>query len=843
MRNFDFTPDPRVLIALTHTAISPMDALCELIDNSIDSFYSARLHGNPIENPIINIRLPRRSEVEAGTGVIYIRDNGPGMSPDDAEKAIKAGFSSNNQYDALGLFGMGFNISTGKFGIVTTLLTSQKKSPSYLKTVINLSELAKTRNYSLPVEVIEKGINTPFDADGSGTIVEIRDWWPEGNANSGFILKLIRYGLPKIREEIGRRYATLLRQRKMRISINDELCEPYEHCVWSEKRSVVRNGVEIPAKIVIDKVVGTSKRCTKCKTIIDDTADKCPACDAVTFRTIEERITGWIGIQRFDHESNFGIDLIRNGRTIRPAEKSAFFEYVDDLKNLTKDYPIDQQYGRIVGEIHLDFVPVDFSKQDFNRSSIEWQKSMEYLRGNSSLQPKKPGADENNSPLFKLYQGYRRVRKFGRGDMYMGSWDPTTKQAQRISRKTEEEYYQKFKDRVPGYFDDEEWWKLVESADVPPAEPLPACPTCGSQNLKEAEVCSVCSAILHGKKCIDSACGATIPASAVSCPCCGKSQIAEVINPWKCDVCGKKNIATDDICKSCKSPRGTTSPISADELLKNSDKIDSLSIENLVVPLTNQQKSAPLNIEVYSTRQALETPRMKGSVPVISVKKPQSIQVFLDLSHPYFTECGLSKEQLVASEIALYVFNAGHSGLNNYPEHNISNIVWSVLQTAWKDSITISAETVYADAKCLLEEIRGELAANLGMDARNYCDLMTDEEKRAFARTFITNISEVAKLMESGKYLNYVPFSFILTLFNDDPKLFFDGKVWNTSISDVTDSGFFDADTYRKIVDQVIQKYKCVLQELIINYENQASDLIDLQRMRLGIDFLRREMK
>ena len=38
----NLTPDPKVLIALTHTDIKPLDALCELIDNAIDSFSSAK---------------------------------------------------------------------------------------------------------------------------------------------------------------------------------------------------------------------------------------------------------------------------------------------------------------------------------------------------------------------------------------------------------------------------------------------------------------------------------------------------------------------------------------------------------------------------------------------------------------------------------------------------------------------------------------------------------------------------------------------------------------------------------------------------------------------------------
>ena len=47
MTEFDLTPDPKVLIALTHTPLQPLDALCELIDNAIDSFNAAKLQGLP----------------------------------------------------------------------------------------------------------------------------------------------------------------------------------------------------------------------------------------------------------------------------------------------------------------------------------------------------------------------------------------------------------------------------------------------------------------------------------------------------------------------------------------------------------------------------------------------------------------------------------------------------------------------------------------------------------------------------------------------------------------------------------------------------------------------------
>ena len=137
---FDFTPDPKVLIALTHTPMQPLDALCELIDNAIDSFYSAKIQGLTVDNPVVVVTLPSRKHLSVNSGVLRIQDNGPGLTAENAEKAIKAGFSGNNPYDTLGLFGMGFNISTGKLGNVTTFMTARADSATYIKTIINLEK-------------------------------------------------------------------------------------------------------------------------------------------------------------------------------------------------------------------------------------------------------------------------------------------------------------------------------------------------------------------------------------------------------------------------------------------------------------------------------------------------------------------------------------------------------------------------------------------------------------------------------------------------------------------------------------------------------------------------------
>ena len=205
----NLTPDPKVLIALTHTHIQPFDALCELIDNSIDSFSAAKLQGSPISAPVVRIDLPKLSEIDSNKGVIRISDNGPGLSVESTEKALRAGFSGNNPYDTLGLFGMGFNISTGKLGSVTTFYN-------------------ETKNYQVVANLINK------NEISHGTIIEVSNWWPEGNSNRGFIKALVQYGAKKIRQELGRRYSTILREDEIKIFVNETPCEPFEHCVWGD---------------------------------------------------------------------------------------------------------------------------------------------------------------------------------------------------------------------------------------------------------------------------------------------------------------------------------------------------------------------------------------------------------------------------------------------------------------------------------------------------------------------------------------------------------------------------------------------------------------------------------
>lgn len=835
MFEFDLTPDPKVLIALTHTPLQPLDALCELIDNAIDSFHVAKLQGAPIDFPLVVVELPGTAEINRGEGAIRIRDNGPGLTADLAEKALRAGYSGNRPYDSLGLFGMGFNISSGKLGRVTRFLTARKEDDNAIEVVVDLIALQSQRHYKVPVKAVAKPPEFSH-----GTLVEVRGWWPEGNPNNGFIKKLVSYGKNEIRRQIGRRYATIFNQEKVRILVNGDACEPFEHCAWDSSRSLERRGAgQIPAVFSFNHVVGNQTRCSNCNDLIPDGESICPTCGSASFSTLEERIRGWVGIQRFDDANEFGIDLVRNGRAIRIAEKSAFFEFTDELKKVIKDYPIDSIYGRIIGEVHLNHVPVDFLKQDFQRSSPEWQRAISFLRGESSLQPTQPGADNNQSPIFKLYQGYRKVRTPGKADMYMGYWDVAEDKPKRVSREIEKEFYEKFKSKLPGFYDDAEWWKLVEQADQRPLPELVECPECQAQNLKEQEQCQVCGFVLIGKPCINPDCGKTIAKSAVLCGFCGMSQIPEFEEPWKCEVCGEGNPAEAETCRRCTKSRGTEHPASLSFLTQNADKDDELSIPGCSITLVDGTYNPPIDVITSVTRIPIETSWQGARIPVLTFKGEQLI-VFVDKNHPLFKTYRMRPEAMVAAEVAQYLFETNRRLLSqrHSEAHSVSNLTWLILEKRWADTLEDSADDIKSDIRNLFEAVRGRLPALTRDRAEDLFDDLTETQKKSMVARMLgrsLDISKLGQMKLTGDYLPYVDEETVVEIFRKLPAVFFDGGVWNMAYATITD---LPEPVLREVQCRIVAKHLNCLEDCAGFLSYDTPENLISQRARASVDFL-----
>ncbi|MDD9852138.1 MAG: ATP-binding protein [Gammaproteobacteria bacterium] len=834
MKPINLQPGPQILMALTHTAMKPIDALCELIDNAIDSFSESADRGEPVKHPEIRIDLPTKRQLNDGAGILRVRDNGPGMTLDAAARALTAGYSGNNPYDRLGLFGMGLNIATSKFSKRTTLITSTSDSATALKVTVDLEKLRAQDNYQVTPEHVEKGNLFP---SGHGTVIELDSWWQEGNPNADFPAKLVEHRPAKIRDIVGRRYATILRQAegKIKILIDGEACPPFEHCVWDKSRSVKRGGARVPAKIEFDKVLGNQIRCENCRSLMDE-RKPCPDCKLTSFRKIPRKVCGWVGVQRYDDQNHYGIDIVRNGRAIRVLEQDAFFTFTDELGNSIKDYPIDSPYGRIVGEVHLDHVPVDFAKQNFQRSSPEWMEAMKFIRGESSLQPRQIGANENTSPVFRIYQGYRRVRNPGRRDMYMGFWNKDKGKPDRISREVERGFLEKFRRKDKGYYDDSKWWEKVEEADREPIEDMVVC-SCGMQLLYSAEVCESCGNILRPTKCIK--CGKEIALSEDTCRHCGQSQIPE--GPWACNICGLTTNPPDaENCNRCREKKGAVNPFSLEVLLQKSDKDDGLSIDEVSVRYADGNSTATIRLEVFIMQSPLRGFGMHLPAVVFSGEGAATVQMFLDKTHSLFTSLQVRPEHVVASELAhlKHAKNAGLAGGRYKAAHTLTTIDAGILEKYWGDALSDSTENVQKDITKMLDDIRAKLPGIFQKEAEDVYSGLSEQDEMDMIkrlREMGEDISSIPGLKSSGGFLMYVSPETVLSLLKSHTGLFFDGSVFKDlykNIPDVADANL------SAIQSEVRKTYINCLEDCVsfLGYTNPGQIIV--RRARASYEFL-----
>ena len=113
-------PSPRILKMLGQIEFAEWQCLAELIDNSIDALRQASASGQYNLSPedfCIEVFLPEFQNDPNAT--VEVTDHAPGMNSDMLQQAVRAGWSGNDQFDQLGLFGMGFNVATARLGRVT----------------------------------------------------------------------------------------------------------------------------------------------------------------------------------------------------------------------------------------------------------------------------------------------------------------------------------------------------------------------------------------------------------------------------------------------------------------------------------------------------------------------------------------------------------------------------------------------------------------------------------------------------------------------------------------------------------------------------------------------------
>jgi hypothetical protein len=412
----DLAPSPRLLEMLGEIPFKHWQCFAELIDNSFDDFLRNEDH-DAADPPAVWVTLPKPTSSEPDA-FVCVADNGAGMSKTKLELALRAGYSENARYGSLGLFGMGFNIATARLGSVTEVRTTRAADTSWCVAEIDFREMRKRGHFRVPLRWEPKD-----DPRVHGTEVIVRRLRPEMRDN------LKRSNTASVvRDQLGNVYSYLLRGqdplpempdaelagRGFTLYVNGTKVRARLPCVWSAARTVPYRGTDVSPIQVVDRQLTPAWACQDCGHWHNVEEEACLECEGENLELRERRIHGWLGIQRYLHPSEYGIDFLRNGRKILVADHSLFTWEHPDTGERLYEYPIElgsTQGGRIVGEIHLDHVRVTYQKNDFVRGSRDWITAVEIVRGEGPLQPQKAkarGYRENASPLGRLFHAFRR---------------------------------------------------------------------------------------------------------------------------------------------------------------------------------------------------------------------------------------------------------------------------------------------------------------------------------------------------------------------------------------------------------------------------------------------------
>lgn len=448
----DITPTPRILRTLGEIPFQTWQCLAELIDNSIDAFLSDKSAIAEEVERIISVTWASDSVASADRS-IEVADNACGMSIEQLRNAVRAGYSSNDPIGNLGLFGMGFNISTARLGEVTTIMTTRSGDADWVGIEIDFQKLINTKRFDAPI--VHETKSDPYEHGTKITISRLRHG----------ILSELPNKENEIRQRLEAVYAPLLNNQEILIYIKGRQLRPRNHCIWSESRYVRYNDQNVSARINIDRNLGAA---------LFDLTRNCylTADEAEQFYIAQQegrdlpshivergkRLTGWLGIQRYADPNDFGIDFIRNGRKILISDKS-LFQYENPITGQKElQYPLELGTsigGRIVGELHVDYLLPTYQKSDFDRSDSSWAQTVEAICGVGPFLPKSRKAlgftEQNFSPLCVLVNAFRRVDK---GTKCLFAPNDIAKR-----------YAAEFRKGMRDYLDDMLWWKAAQEED------------------------------------------------------------------------------------------------------------------------------------------------------------------------------------------------------------------------------------------------------------------------------------------------------------------------------------------------------------------------------------------
>ena len=759
--DFNLEPDPRVLPMLGEINIDQWRCVAELVDNAVDGFLKEGRAGHSVAGAKVDVHLP---QADASGATLRIIDNGPGMTPDMLERAVRAGWSGNNPIDSLGLFGMGFNIATARLGSVTEVWTTRQGEREWHGLQIDFEKLRQQRNFRTPRLTRAKA-----DPEQHGTEITIKQLKPEQrkwlakNANQ-----------TAMRKRLAQAYSSMLRANGIPISfelyVNHKRIEARRHCLWNEDRLVPGpGGTTVPAVMRIDHQLADRLYCPNCMSWLTDASEggACPNCEtknSVVKRV--RRVSGWLGIQRYLDQSEFGIDFIRNGRKIEIGNKD-LFSWTDG-ESEEREYPIDDQRnrGRIVGEIHIDHCRVSYAKDRFDRTDPTWDEMRRVVRGEGPLRPEKAkdlGYGPNESPLFQLFKAFRRTSPQSKAAGAYGRILIVKDNSRAV------EMANAFHDGNPDYQDDSKWWALVEAAD--------------------RELLYGTSGAASGGAEPSSGAGVDLPPGLL-----GGAETGDEGSP----------ISPPEV--PCEPAKPAPPPRHEAPLLSRRYQHGGTGIKWNVVAFEVDAKDPDLPVDAPWAM-------VLGDVPT------KTYHFLFNPNHSAFESITMTPQDALLAHLA---YMTADQTRNSSQEPDFARIL-SDFRIAYGDETSLDLKSLPNAAVSVLIDVARSLVSACPEEER--ASLFNDlgvQEQTAVMRTLAAKKLKPAEAILNGGFLVSGPFEIIGMLVEKRPELCFDGKVWDATYIDLD---YGDPQITAEARASVLSRYLSMIDDAIWLSKQDSGDL------------------
>ena len=672
-------------------------------------------------------------------------------------------------------------------------MTTRSGDSDWVGIKIDFQKLIDTRRFDAPI--IHKAKSNPAEHGTKITISRLRHG----------ILTELPNKENEIRQRLEAIYASLLNNQEIAIYVKGRQLRPRNHCVWSESRYVRYSDQNVSARMMIDRNLGDAlfDLSRNCYLTADEAeqyyVDQQEGRD-LPAHIVErgKRLTGWLGIQRYADPNDFGIDFIRNGRKILISDKS-LFQYENPITGQKElQYPLElgtSVGGRIVGELHVDYLLPTYQKNDFDRSDNSWAQTVEAICGVGPFLPKSRKAlgfsEQNPSPLCVLVNAFRRVDK---GTKCLFAPNDVAKR-----------YATEFRKGMRDYLDDILWWKAAQEEDQKQS-------TGGAR---------ATTAVNTGET----------PSDDISAYISGT-----VISPPQVIVRGNPTDDSQPSSLPVTTPQPVPSPETSklDELIQRAISVSQLSGRNYKFGNTGS-----LNVRVYELS--------RGSIFYRGEKKPCFFQsdgidcdFVYDPSHPL-----LAQYPITAKMLLLQYLSEKLKARDSLPD--LVSVYAELVETTMQEA-KIDRQSLQDRASSAFDLLREKLAVALRDRAADVVNCVHESagEVEETVTNLIQSNTTLLTAFQSGieegyDAIDYVPPKTLYRLIERFPEDVFDGKVLQTpyiTINLQDEKATLRARDESK--DRALSFIKDALR--VISGYSQRVQKNELARASLSVDFLLKEL-